>query len=306
MGDGEKGYCGLRENKDGYLTHATRDKGLLYAYLDPHVTNCCSAWFCPAGTGDGYPKYAYRDGPEYGHNNLAIFMYGCNFDCLYCQNPSHKEFRDINPTSAKSLIQRIEKDPTISCICFFGGSPEPQLPYTLRVGEELSQITERILRICYEWNGCGDPQLAMRAADLAYESGGTIKFDLKAYTPHLSIALSGVDNRRAYENFSMIAEKYHKGREGLPLLTATTLLVPGYVDAREVGGIARFIGELDSSIPYSLLAFHPAYRMGDLPVTPLDQVTECYRSAREHLDRVHVGNLHLLGLKDMRDLERLA
>jgi pyruvate formate lyase activating enzyme len=30
-----------------------------------------------------------------------------------------------------------------------------------------------------------------------------------------------------------------------PLLLASTLLVPGYVDAEEVGRIARYIAELD-------------------------------------------------------------
>jgi hypothetical protein len=38
----------------------------------------CSAWFCPTGTSAGYPEYGYRNGPEYGYLNLALFFYGCN------------------------------------------------------------------------------------------------------------------------------------------------------------------------------------------------------------------------------------
>lgn len=65
VGHGETGYCGLRRNIDGRLvSDVTAEKGFLYAYLDPQVTNCCAAWFCPAGTGAGYPKYAYRKGPN--------------------------------------------------------------------------------------------------------------------------------------------------------------------------------------------------------------------------------------------------
>jgi pyruvate formate lyase activating enzyme len=78
IGLGEKGYCGLRGNNNGFNSKVTKNCGLLHAYLDPHITNCCSAWFCSAGTGKGFPRYSYTDGPEYGYSNLAVFMYGCN------------------------------------------------------------------------------------------------------------------------------------------------------------------------------------------------------------------------------------
>jgi hypothetical protein len=44
---------------------------------DPLPTNCCSAWFC---TGSHEPGY-----------NLGVFFYGCSFDCLFCQNWTHRE-----------------------------------------------------------------------------------------------------------------------------------------------------------------------------------------------------------------------
>ena len=49
MEDGEKSYCGLRENRYGKLfSRVERENALLHYYLDPHITNCCNAWFCPA------------------------------------------------------------------------------------------------------------------------------------------------------------------------------------------------------------------------------------------------------------------
>ena len=90
------------------------------------------------------------------------------------------------------------------------------------------------------------------------------------------------------------------------LLTATTLLVPGYVDAEEVGRIAEFIAALNPEIPYSLLIFHGDFAMADLPITPLEQALRCYRAAVEAgLRMVNVGNLHLLGLR-MREFTRLS
>ena len=55
----------------------------------------------------------------------------------------------------------------------------------------------------------------------------------------ISYALSGVSNERAYENFEMIAHDFFHQRPDLPILTATTLLVPGYVDVVEVEQIAE-------------------------------------------------------------------
>jgi pyruvate formate lyase activating enzyme len=270
IGDGERGYCGLRWNDGGLRSLSERGRGLVYSYLDLHVTNCCSAWFCPAGTGAGYPAYARKDGPEYGHSNLAVFLYGCNFDCLFCQNSSHKRLRNIAPVTAETVAGRIKENPGISCICFFGGSPEPQLPFAIEISERAREARrDTPLRICFEWNGCGDPDLVRRAAEISLESGGNVKFDLKCFTPGLSLALSGVPNERAYRNFEMIAGEFYPKRRELPVLTATTLMVPGYIDASEVEAIAGFIASLDPSIPYSLLAFHPDYHMADLPFTIL-------------------------------------
>ncbi len=297
MGEGEVGYCGLRRNVQGKLVSTVSlEKALLHAYLDPQVTNCCAAWFCPAGTGAGYPKYACQEGPETGYYNLALFFYACNFNCLFCQNISHKELDVAEETTVDQLVNRTVENDRISCWCFFGGSPEPQLPFAINASRSMVEASpeDRILRICFEWNGCGNPRLVERAAKIALKSGGNIKFDLKCFNPNLSLALSGVDNSSAYANFKMVYGRFYNERPDLPVLTATTLMVPGYVDAEEVDKISSSIASLDESIPYSLLVFFPHFMMRDLPVTPIEQVKECYQAARKHLKRVNVGNLNLL------------
>jgi pyruvate formate lyase activating enzyme len=297
IGVGEVGYCGLRRNIGGrFVSEISTMKAFLHAYLDPQVTNCCAAWFCPAGTGAGYPKQAYRDGPERGYYNLALFFYGCNFNCLFCQNISHKQLEIAEETTVDELIRKTINNERISCWCFFGGSPEPQLPFAINASKLMMQglPVGRILRVCFEWNGCGNPRLVERAAEIALRSGGNLKFDLKCFNPNLSLALSGVENSSAYENFKMVYDRFYNQRSNLPVLTATTLLVPGYTDAQEVDGIASFIANLDESIPYSLLVFFPHFMMQDLPVTPVEQVRECYRTATKHLKRVNIGNLNLL------------
>ena len=302
IGEGEKGFCGLRKVVGGRIsTFASSENGILHSYSESHVTNCCASWFCPGGTGKGYPSYAYRDKePEYGYVSLAVFMYGCNFNCLFCQNSSHKNIKEGKIVSSADLANKVLSNNRCSCVCYFGGSPEPQLPFVITTSKKIMESisAKRILRICFEWNGCGKPELVKEAAQISLESGGNMKFDLKSFDPTLSLALSGVINKTAYDNFEMIAKEFYEKRNDLPLLTATTLLVPHYVDATEVESISKFISEINDEIPYSLLIFHPDYFMSDLPITPRKQVEECMEVAKKYLKNVHLGNAHLLGLSE--------
>ena len=134
----------------------------------------------------------------------------------------------------------------------------------------------------------------LRFLRFALKSGGCIKFDLKTGSEALSLALCGVSNRQGKENFAWLAG-YVSARPDPPLLIASTLMVPGYVDEEEVREIAEFIASLNPDIPYSLLAFHPQFLMKDLPVTSKSQARACLKAAREAgLKNVNVGNIHLI------------
>ncbi|MCS7181014.1 MAG: radical SAM protein [bacterium] len=281
IGKGEKGYCGLRENLNGVLKSITdSEKGVLDFYYDPIPTNCCAEWFCGADK-EGRGKY-----------NLAVFFYGCSFDCLFCQNYSHKFIEKGNIVSFEQLVKKSEKK-EVYCVCFFGGSPEPQMPFVISFSEAI--LKKREIKICFEWNGSGNEIFVKKVGEIALKSKGIIKFDLKAFDENLNIVLTGVSNKKTYENFELIAKEILP-KADYPLLTATTLLVPGYIDEIEVEKIAKFISSLNSEIPYSLLIFHPEFYMNDLPITPKETVYKCYNIAKKYLKNVHIGNLHLLNL----------
>ena len=269
-------------------------KGKLSWYHDPLPTNCVADWVCPAGSECGYPAYSYRQGAEYGYDNVAVFPQACTFHCLYCQNWHFRYHTfDEHHEPVENLVQAVSEK--TACICYFGGDPSPQLPYLLRASRLARERNAgRILRICWETNGAMSKRLLEEVADFALVSGGCIKFDLKAWDESLHVALTGVTNRRTLENFEGLAKKI-SSRPEPPLLIASTLMVPGYIDAEEVGRIARFIASLNADIPYSLLAFHPEYRMTDLPTTSRKHAQECLVAARQAgLTRVRVGNMHLL------------
>ncbi len=84
------------------------------------------------------------------------------------------------------------------------------------------------------------PKLLEKMMEISLISGGCVKFDLKAFDERLNLALCGITNKRTLENFALASSYVRKRREP-PILIASTLLVPGYIDSKEVFDIAKFI-----------------------------------------------------------------
>ena len=280
MAEGERGYCGLRRAEGGRLIHiaGVPERGFLHWYRDPLPTNCVADWVCPG--------HGMR-----GYHNLAVFYASCSLNCLYCQNWHYLEMRP----SGRWVISADElagvADERTYCVCYFGGDPSSQMPHALASAHKLA---EKGVVVCWETSGQANPKLMRRAVQLSLETGGIVKFDLKAFDEKLHIALTGFSNRATLENFRMAAERFDE-RPDPPLVVASTLLVPGYVDADEVYRIASFIASIDPRIPYSLLAFAPNFMMGDLPPTSRKHAFEAEEAARSAgLLNVHIGNIHLL------------
>lgn len=281
MGEGERGYCGLRINKEGKLINltGTKEGAVVGWYYDPLPTNCVADWVC-------------NSSKEIGYSNLAVFYGACTYNCLFCQNWHYRNLLSkMNLRSAQELVDAVNE--RVACICYFGGDPTPQLAHALEASKLALEKKEN-LRICFETNGSMNPELVKRVAQISLQSGGCIKFDLKAWDENLHIALTSVSNRQTLENFESLS-KLIKKRPKPPFLIASTLLVPGYIDEKEVRNIANFIAKLNPEIPYSLLGFYPHFYMKDLPTTSREHAYRCREVALEAgLKNVRIGNPHLL------------
>lgn len=262
IGIGQKGFCRLRENKDGKLiSYSNADVAIGDYYFDRLPTNCVASWVCKME--DGY--------------NLAVFYGACSFDCLFCQNHIYHEMAEklLPLMDANQLIKASEK---AKCICFFGGDPSCQILHALNVASHAK------CTVCWETNGNFSKQFLSKIVKV---TDGIIKFDLKAWNENLHIALCGVSNKNSFENFEYLARHCK--------MAASTLLVPYYIDKKEIYEIANFIASIDENIPYSLLAFYPCHKMNDLPNTSKKQAIECYKAAKKAgLKNVRIGNIHLL------------
>ena len=271
---GKKSYCGLIEK--GKRWAGTPNKGLLEWYYDPIPTNCVASFACPE-----------RD--HKGYKNLAVFYGGCNFNCLFCQNWHHHLL--VEKKSPLIGVDELKKavHSKVACVCFFGGDPIPQITHALAFA---AKIKEK-LRICWETNGSASHELIKKMFYLSAESGGILKFDLKAFDERIHIALTGVSNRFTYNNFAWAIEEAKK----YPQVTvvASTLLVPGYITEDEVEKIAEFIADINPQIPYSLLGFAPNFYMENLPFTSVHHAEAALERCQEKgLIHAYIGNRSLL------------
>jgi pyruvate formate lyase activating enzyme len=197
--------------------------------------------------------------------------------------------------TARELAEKANE--SVGCICYFGGDPASQMSFVIKSAELARNAAvkdNRLLRVCLETNLSMKLEDLKRFTKLSMESGGGIKADLKCWSSEVLYALSGVEHRGAYENFKWLGRRHHE-RPEVPLARASTLLVPSYVDDEEIRGIASFIADLDPSIPYSLLAFHPLYYMDDMPYTKREDAERFLRiCGEEGLQKVRIGNPWLL------------
>ena len=183
-------------------------------------------------------------------------------------------------------------DDYTACVCFFGGDPACNPEHSVRTSKLLNE--NRQITVCYETNGNISKKWLGKITEIIELSGGTLKFDLKAHTPQIYETLTGISNAAILRNFESIAVS-KRDREG-EFLVASILLVPGYIDIKEVGKLCLFIADVDPTIPTALLGFSPHHAMSDLPRTSKAHAQAALSTAKDvGLENVRIGNLGLLG-----------
>ncbi|MHA1906304.1 MAG: radical SAM protein [Candidatus Thorarchaeota archaeon] len=285
MSEGDVGFCHNRTVSKSKVKRRYGEAVPVSWYFDPLPTNCVADWVCPVTKSQKLDLGANR------LKNLAVFYGACNSDCLFCQNSSYQNMMKSGaPLMTPEELANSADDKT-ACVCYFGGDPACNPIHSLETSELL--YTKWQTRVCYETNGNISGKWLDRIAGIVRESGGTIKFDLKAISPNLYRTLTGVRNNAILKNFRRLA-KLGKGRDG-EFLVASVLLIPGYIGLREIELLCSFIAINDPTIPTALLGFYPHHHMIDLPRTSRLHARDAFRIAREcGLENVRIGNEGLL------------
>ncbi|MFW9811004.1 MAG: radical SAM protein [Candidatus Thorarchaeota archaeon] len=289
--EGDIGFCNIRVARNGEIVDKHSTSAVVSWYFDPLPTNCVADWVCPVIKERelGFGKQRL--------NNLAVFYGSCNSDCLFCQNASYRTMMAQGRPLMTPMELANAADDQTACVCYFGGDPACNAEHSVKTSKILNESKQ--VRVCYETNGNISKKWLRTIADIVETTGGTLKFDLKAVTPGIYKALTGISNSVVLRNFRELSAAKRE-RDG-EFLVASILLVPGYIDLPEVRNLCKFIAECDPSIPTALLGFSPHHAMSDLPRTSRNHAKAALEISKEAgLENVRIGNLGLLGMNNYR------
>jgi len=273
VGDQERGYCGVRENRNG--TYVT----LVYG-------NPCAKHIDPI---EKKPLFHFLPGTH----AYSIATAGCNIECLFCQNwqisqvrPEQTRNLDLPPErlvadALRPLASRFTRR-AIRARTIAYTYTEPVIYYEYMY--DISKLARKkgIENVMIS-NGfiCREPMA--RLCDVL--SG--VKIDLKAYTERFYKKLCHGQLKPVLETLKLLAKRKM-------WFELVYLVVPTHNDdPREVRQMAKWIlGELGPDVPLHFTAFFPTYKLKNLSRTPPESIERLYRVARaEGLHFVYVGNL---------------
>jgi pyruvate formate lyase activating enzyme len=113
--------------------------------------------------------------------------------------------------------------------------------------------------------------------------------DLKAFTDDFYFKLTGSHLQPVLDTLHYLKHETNVWFE------ITTLLIPGQNDSsEEITAMCQWIkNELGTDVPLHFSAFHPDYKMSDIPATPVTTLVRAREIAiRESLKFVYTGNVH--------------
>ncbi len=193
--------------------------------------------------------------------SYTVFVAGCNFKCLNCQNwtisqhpdnafnqRGYKDPRELAEECVSELSSATAKMMGADRIFFSGGEPTIYLPYIEKVVEEARKIRPNT-KINFDTNG----YMTERSLERVLSFSTSITYDLKAYDDEVHLALTGASSQPVLRNAENI------GRHSKDRLWEYRILVIPRINEDEIRPLTEFLADIDTSLQVCFLAFRPNY-----------------------------------------------
>jgi len=274
LSPGQKGICGVRENRNGKLY------SLVYG-------KACALNIDPI---EKKPFFHFLPGSR----SLSIATVGCQFSCLSCQNwpisqgpklTGEIEGQEISPAEIVKITQR-ENLPSISYTytdpIVFSEYALDTMKLAKKAGLKNAWVTSGFLS--KELFALISPYLDAANVDLKY-------FSDKAYLKYSGGRLNPV------------LDTLKRMKKKKIWLEVTTLIIPTLNDSEKTfKNIAKFIkNELGSETPWHITRFSGgiSWKLKDLPDTSIATLKKAYQIGKETgLKYVYTGNIPGLSSED--------
>lgn len=262
---GQRGLCFIRGNQDGeiVLTSYGRSSGFCVDPIEKKPLN----HFLP-----GTPVFSFGTA-------------GCNLACKFCQNWDISKSREIDTLADYATPEKIAQTASdLNCrsIAFTYNDPVIFHEYAIDCAKACHDKDIKTVAVSAGYV-CPEP----RAEFYQYMDAANI--DLKAFTDDFYLHLTGSHLQPVLDTLMYIK---HETDVWLEL---TTLLIPGKNDSsEELEEMTRWVvDKLGPDVPMHFSAFHPDYKMLDIPSTPSATLSRAREIALNNGIRyAYTGNVH--------------
>ena len=263
VGPGKRGYCGVRENRDGrYYT-------LVYG-------NPCAVHVDPIEK-----KPFFHVLPK--SRSFSIATAGCNFDCKFCQNweisqtsPEETVNFDLPPQMIADLASHYQ------CRSIASTYVEPTIFFEYMVDVGIEARKRGILNV-YHSNGYINPEPLERLT----QSLDAACIDLKAFSEEFYRTMTEGTLAPVLETLRTFR------RKGIHLEIVNLMIPMKNDDMEKVREMTVWIKEnLGPEVPLHFTRFYPMYKLRNLPPTPVKTLEEARKIAiSTGLEYVYIGNV---------------
>jgi pyruvate formate lyase activating enzyme len=219
-----------------------------------------------------------------GTSVLSFGTEGCNLSCTFCQNwdiSKSREVATLADEASPELIARAAQELGCRSVAFTYNDPTIFLEYASDVADACREKGIRAVAVTAGYI-CPEPR-----ADF-YRHVDAANVDLKAFTEKFYHEVTASHLQPVLDTLVYL----HK--ETKVWLEITNLVIPGLNDSEaEIDAMTRWVVEnLGPDVPMHFSAFHPDWKMRDVPATPPGTLARARRIAMANGVRyAYTGNV---------------
>ncbi|MFC4336825.1 AmmeMemoRadiSam system radical SAM enzyme [Salininema proteolyticum] len=263
--EGQRGFCFVRARQDDQivLTSYGRSSGFCIDPIEKKPLN----HFIP-----GTPV-------------LSFGTAGCNLGCRFCQNWDISKSREIDTLTSSAFprdLASTARELDCASLAFTYNDPTIFTEYAHDTSRAAHDLGLKSVVVSAGYIEPGAREELYRHADAA-------NIDLKGFTEHFYKKIAFGNLRTVLDTLEYLVHETDVWTE------ITTLLIPDHNDGdEEIREESRWIRDnLGPDVPLHFTAFHPDFKMMDVPPTPPSTLRRARDIALgEGLNFVYTGNVH--------------
>ncbi len=220
-----------------------------------------------------------------GSSILSFGTAGCNLACKFCQNWDISKSRSFDKLAAQVSAEDIA-DAAVSLGCksiaFTYNDPVIFAEYAMDVADACRAKGIKTVAVTAGYIHAVPRREFFSKMDAA-------NVDLKAFSETFYVKQTGSHLQPVLDTLRYLKHETDVWFE------LTTLLIPGLNDStEEIGAMCAWIvNELGIDVPLHFSAFHPDYKMDNIPETPKETLIKARQAAlNAGLKYVYTGNVH--------------